>query len=166
MLKIVYPDGDVAIVDAVPASRRPNLSALFGVLQELWLESELAIDDRHWKLCQKIANLLPRLDIPGQFGFPVRPLVEGSFAQARDLFFRTDPQRADGILPQDSRVARIYPIGATDENSDGRAETSPRPKRKCDRPIACLANLFVGVRCRFAVAARQVLRSGFGRPAL
>jgi hypothetical protein len=59
-----------AIVSPVRRCKLECLHLLLVELQTLW-QQVLRIDERGLELCSRIASLLPRLDKPGQYGFPI-----------------------------------------------------------------------------------------------
>ena len=106
---------DVAIVAPAPAARARSLFLLFEELDRAWSqEVGTRLSEYHLTLCERIAALLPRLDRPGEFGFPVRSIED--FLQVRDLFLC---QVRDGEItfkPQILEIHEYKPI--------------PRPKKR------------------------------------
>jgi hypothetical protein len=89
-LQIDYPDGGVVLVGRVARSRLGALEALLQVLQQRWLAVDRSVgvmvsDPATWDIFLRIANLLPRYDVPGQLGFDLEPLRK-EWEQLEELF--------------------------------------------------------------------------------
>lgn len=78
-LDIVFPDGDIIAVAPVRCIHRQSLDWLLMQIHKTFLESGFGDIKQLYGFAQKLVNLLPRVDVPDEFGFNVELLLQSDF---------------------------------------------------------------------------------------
>lgn len=109
-VEIVYPNGDLAYLSPVPRSRVANLSLLLQQLYDRWIEKKLATNELlndygSWQLMTRIANLFPRIDLPGVLGFDLEALKDDP--DQLEALFLTQTEDGEGEL----KPAKLVELG-------------------------------------------------------
>lgn len=151
---IHYPDGSIVLVGRVPRSRLGSLEALLRVLQERWLDfgqdTQKMIDHQpSWEIFKAIADLFPRGDRPGLWGFDLEGL-KSAIPTLENLFLY---QLIEGEY-QPSRLIEFHdfePVVRLDQD-----DFEPIPSSG-DTEIDLFASLSVGFSVQEAIALFNLL---------
>ena len=109
-VEVIYPNGDLAYLAPVPRSRVTSLSLLLQQLYDRWIEKELATNELlndygSWQLMTRIANLFPRIDLPGVLGFDLEALKDDP--DQLEALFLTQTEDGEGEL----KPAKLVELG-------------------------------------------------------
>lgn len=158
VVEIVYPNRSKVWVSATPRSRIQSLEFLFQQLYQTWIDQNLNTTDLltspdSWYLIERIAKFFPRVDLPGQWGFDLKPL-RNDVEQLRSLFLADLPEGAEEYQPAKLVALNCFkplemPVWRATDDS-----TPPTPSGNADMDMLAMLTLSTNAQDAFDLMDR------------